>query len=83
MKHTQVIKEIEIKGKQVSVEPFVPITFSKGEDSFSTIETLKKLNSKKNIRKIAKKNRYDCSEESILFAQNIVNSLLDEISHDK
>lgn len=83
MKHIQVIKAVERKGKRVSVEPFIPITFSKDEDSFSTINALKQLNSKKNIRKIAKKSGYESGEESVVFAQNIINSLLDEIYNDK
>ncbi len=80
------MKRIKIlKAGEVEVDSYKPHSFTKNQDFLSSIEVLSKLNkmnSKKNIKKIAKKSGLTYDNEKMLFAMEIINTMLNEIDNE-
>jgi hypothetical protein len=80
------LKKVRLKrAGEIEVEPYVPTVFTQNEDYFSKIdffEALRTRSSKRVIRRIAQERGLPWDDETIRFAQTIINSIVDEIKHE-
>ena len=75
-----------LKAGEVEVDTYRPHSFTQLQDSLSSAELIARLhkkNSKKNIKKIAKRDGLPYDDDKIIFAIEVINTILNEIDDEK